>query len=227
MAVVTGTIQVQSASQRSAGGKRLKDLNRFALTGVLGLNLIVLILVVKTGKLIAPAEAGSLAGQWRDFLPAGIGVAFAGVVNGLLSSDSKARLVFWRWSNPLPGSFAFSRYLHRDPRIDVKGLRKAVPRLPTAPREQNALWYRLYKSVEREPAVTDAHRHFLLTRDYTAIAFLLLVTAGPLGLWLISSWATASAYVGLLLGQYLLARQAASNYGIRLVSTVLALKAAS
>ena len=95
---------------------------------------------------------------------------------------------------------------------------------PSDPTEQNRLWYRLYKSVENEPAVTDAHRHFLLTRDYTAIAFLLLMTAGPLGFYFIASMMPAIAYVGLLMLQYLLARQAASNYGVRFVTSVLALE---
>lgn len=127
--------------------------------------------------------------------------------------------------NPLPGSFAFSRYAQRDSRIDVAALRRVLGTWPSEPREQNAQWYRFYKSVETEAAVVDAHRHFLLTRDYTAVACLLLLTAGPLGLWLISSISTAGAYIGLLSLQYLLARQAARNYGVRLVTTVLAVKA--
>ena len=155
-----------------------------------------------------------------------LGVVLAGVVNGLLSADIKARLVFWRWSNPLPGSFAFSRYAQRDARIDTAALRQVVGDWPTEPRQQNAIWYRLYKTVEHEPAVMDAHRYFLLTRDYAALAFLVFVVAGPLGLWLLPSALTAGAYIGLLLLQYLLARQAASNYGVRFVTTVLSLKAA-
>jgi hypothetical protein len=65
-------------------------------------------------------------------------------------------------------------------------------------REQNAQWYRLYKSVENEPAVIDAHRHFLLTRDYAAIAFLLLLSAGPLGIWFISSMTTAEKTLSII-----------------------------
>jgi hypothetical protein len=216
---------VFSASKSGrASSTPLKDQNRPALIGVLVVNLVVLFVVVQTGHLSA-SGVDDFAKQWRNLLPAGISVAFAGVVNGLLSADTKARLVFWRWSNPLPGSFAFTCYALRDPRIDMAALRKAVGHWPSEPREQNAVWYRLYKSVENEPAVTDAHRHFLLTRDYTAIAFLVLVVASPLGLWLLSSNITAAAYIGVLLLQYLLARQAASNYGVRLVTSVLALKA--
>jgi hypothetical protein len=117
--------------------------------------------------------------------------------------------------------------VRRDSRIDTAALQRVVGRFPVEPREQNVLWYRLYRPVENEPAVMDAHRHFLLTRDCAAIAFLLLITAGPLAVWLVSSVASAGIYVALLLLQYLAARQAASNYGIRLVTTVLALKAAA
>jgi len=201
----------------------LKDQNRTALTAVLLVNLVVLVLLVQTGQLTAPS-IDQFVQQWRHLLPAGIGVVFAGVINGLLSPFAKARLVFWRWSNPLPGSFAFSRYAARDPRIDLAALRHMIKVWPSDPHEQNALWYRLYKSVESEPAVIDAHRSFLLTRDYTAIAFLVLLAAGPLGLWFLSA-KLAAIYGSIMLLQYLLARQAASNYGVRFVTTVLALKA--
>jgi hypothetical protein len=204
----------------------LKDQNRFSHLAVLGLNLAALIIAVKTGNFLS-SGVDELIKQWRDLLPAGVGVILAGVVNGLLSSDTKARLVFCRWANPLPGSFAFSCYAQRDSRIDLAALEKRVGPFPSEPREQNARWYKLYKSVSNEPAVIDAHRHFLLTRDYAGIAFLLLLTAGPLGIWQIPSTTTAATYMGLLLLQYLGARQAAQNYGVRFVTTVLALKASS
>lgn len=201
----------------------LKDQNRAALTAVLLVNLVVLVLLVQTGQLSAPS-VDQFIKQWRGLLPAGVGVVFAGVVNGLLGPLTKARLVFWRWSNPLPGSFAFSRHAARDPRIDLAALRSSLKVWPSAPHEQNALWYRLYKLVDNDPAVVDAHRYFLLTRDYTAIAFLLLLVATPLGLAFLPA-RSAAIYGGILLLQYLLGRQAASNYGVRFVTTVLALKA--
>ena len=176
---MTGKSGHTAQPQAPSSGQTLKDQNRLPLLMVLGLNLLILVLVIKTGQLVVPDDVEGLARQWRDLVPAGVGVVFAGVVNGLLDSNTKARLVFWRWSDPLPGSFAFSRYMHRDPRVDLKALRKALGRLPIKPREQNALWYRLFKSVEREPTVVDAHRQFLLTRDYAAVAFLLLLSAAP------------------------------------------------
>jgi hypothetical protein len=203
----------------------LKHQNSTALMVVLGANLAVLVLAIKTDSLFSYG-LDQLIQQWRGLLPAGVGVIVAGVANGLLSSNAKARLVFWRWSNPLPASFAFSYYVERDTRIDVGNLRKRVGPFPSEPREQNTKWYSLYKSVSNEPAVLDAHRNFLLMRDYAGVAFLLLPIAGAIGFWQIPSLPTASLYAVLLLAQYLLARHVERNHGIRFVTTVLALKAA-
>lgn len=207
-------------------GTPLKDQNQTPVMLVLVLNLAVLIVAIKTGTLLS-SGIDQVVQQWRNLLPAGAGVALVGVVNGLLSSDTKARLVFWRWSNPLPGSFAFSHYAVRDSRIDLDALQKKVGPFPSRPYEQNTRWYALYRSVRNEPAVVQVHRNFLFTRDYAGMAFVLLIVAGAIGFWEISSQVTASIYAGILLLQYLLVRHAARNYGIRFVTTVLALKASS
>jgi hypothetical protein len=182
-------------------------------------------MAIRTDSLLS-SGVDSMLQQWREVVPAGIGVILIGVVNGLLSPLTKARLVYWRWSNPLPGSFAFSRYAEQDSRIDVAALNEKVGPLPTAPRDQNSLWYKLYRSVADEPAVTDAHRASLFTRDYAGIAFLMLLVASVIGWWRIPSAATAGIYTGLLVAQYLLVRHAAQNYGVRFVTTVLAVKSA-
>ena len=65
------------------------------------------------------------------------------------ATDAKARIVFLRWQNPLPGSCAFTRYAAADPRINLVGvLEQAHGPLPTDLGQQNALWYKLYKSAE-------------------------------------------------------------------------------
>ncbi len=213
----------------SRGGETrppLKDRNRAPLSAALVANLIVFIAAVKTGSIFGP-RAEALLEDWPHLVPAAAGVILAGLANGLIDPDNKARLVFWRWNNPLPGSRAFSHYVHRDPRIDVSALERNVGPFPTEPRAQNALWYKLYKSVEHESAVVDAHRNFLLMRDYAAMSFLLLLGAGIMGILLIPSSTTGGGYVVLLLAQYLLSRLAAANYGVRFVTTVLALKTVS
>lgn len=52
-------------------------------------------------------------------LPLGLALVFVGVVNAIIGPKAKARLVFWRWDHPLPGSEAFTRYAHEDHRVDL------------------------------------------------------------------------------------------------------------
>jgi hypothetical protein len=209
-----------------ASARPLKDQNQLALLSVLAVNLVVLVMAIRTDSLLS-SGIDSLLRQWREVAPAGIGVVLIGVVNGLLSPLTKARLVYWRWSNPLPASFAFSRYAEADARINLAVLKKKVGPFPRAPRDQNSLWYKLYRSVADESAVANAHRASLFTRDYAGIAFLMLLVGGAIGWWCIPSTATAEIYTVLLLVQYLLVRHAAQNYGVRFVTTVLAFKAVS
>jgi hypothetical protein len=74
-------------------------------------------------------------------------------------------------------------------------LRSNLGAFPTDPNEQNALWYKLYKSVAADPSVVQVHRPFLLTRDYAGIAFMLLVVFGAIGFSEIATCKTASLYV--------------------------------
>ena len=130
------------------------------------------------------------------------------------------------WHDPLPGSRAFSQYVELDPRIDVAALKSKLGPFPTKPAEQNALWYKLYKSVETDPRVLNVHRLFLLTRDYAGIAFMLLIVFGAIGLFAMQTYRAELFYVGALLVQFIASSIAARNYGMRFVNTVLALKAA-
>jgi hypothetical protein len=54
---------------------------------------------------------------------AGLGFSILAMIfNGLVGGNFKAKLVFWRLHDPLPGCRAFSHYLHIDPRIDANVL---------------------------------------------------------------------------------------------------------
>jgi hypothetical protein len=46
------------------------------------------------------------------------------VLTGVLSDTTKARLVFWRWTHPLPGCRVFTTLIENDLRIDVASLEK-------------------------------------------------------------------------------------------------------
>jgi hypothetical protein len=131
-----------------------------------------------------------------------------------------------RWRNPLPGCEAFSRYAKGDERIDFSALERLWGPLPENPREQNALWYRLYKSVDLDPSVEQVHRSFLFTRDYACLALMLAVVLGLVGFVQIPSKRIAAVYFFVLVLQFLVAGQAARIHGKRFVTTVLAIKGA-
>ena len=163
-----------------------------------------------------------------NLLPIAFALIVATVLNGVLSAEAKARLVFLRWHNALPGCRAFSKYAGADPRIDPVALSKirGSP-FPTDPMDQNRAWYRLYKTVDKDPAVVQVHRDFLLLRDYTGFSVLFVAFYGAAGLYAIPSTKIGLLYLVFLILQYVVVRQAASNYGIRFVTTVLAQKAAA
>ena len=143
------------------------------------------------------------------------------VLNGALGELTKARLVFWRWQDPLPGCRAFSQLVGRDPRIDVPALKAKHGALPLDPNEQNALWYRIYKKHRESITAVEAHRAYLLTRDMAALSaiFFVVFSVGVLIAMVGSN--IAVMYSGILIAQYLIISTAARSYGTRFVLNVL------
>jgi hypothetical protein len=208
-------------------GKSLKEQNRWQLWLVVAANALFLFGVVRDNA-IKIDGLRALFVNANNLLPAGFALVVSIVLNGLLSAENKARLVFLRWRNALPGHRAFSEYALSDPRIDVEALTKQYgPTLPADPVKQNRTWYSIYKTVEKEPAVEQVHRDFLLLRDYTGLCALFIVSCGPAVLYILPSTKIASLYFLILFLQYIIVRQAAFNYGVRFVTTVLAQKAAT
>jgi hypothetical protein len=144
----------------------------------------------------------------------------------LFSADVKTTLVFWRIRHALPGHRAFSVYARRDSRIDLVALKKKIGEFQRSPREQNAKLYGLYKEVESQIAVTQAHRHYLLFRDLAALSLLPVPVAALLVDFLGGSKTAIVVAAGSLIGQYATAAIAARNSGVRLVTNVLALETA-
>lgn len=206
-------------------GVLLKDQNAARLMAIVVANLAMFFSILKADVLLA-ADYQSLANNLDDLLPAALAVALITIVNGLITPDTKARLVYWRWANPLPGCRAFSEHIHSDPRIDVGSLEQKIGKLPEDEREQNATWYRLYRTVRSDAAVAHLHRDFLFARDYTGLAVMLLIVLGGLSVYQIDDWSRTLPYITLLAAQYLIVRHVARNYGHRFVTTVLAVKAA-
>ncbi|CAI4030826.1 hypothetical protein DNFV4_01256 [Nitrospira tepida] len=203
----------------------LKGKINVGLYGVMAMNLVVFYVLLQNEPLFN-ANWMILVRDLGTAVPAGVGLALTGILNAQLTSDAKARLVFMRWNNPLPGSEAFTKYIKCDSRIDVAVLKKSYGPFPSDPRAQNALWYRLYKSVEAEPAVVQVHRAFLFARDYTALVFIVGIVLGLVALFQFHSTRVAIGYLLLLTLHFEMARRAASNHGRRFVTTVLSLKSA-
>lgn len=199
-----------------------------------GQNLKYLVAFVSGNGLVFFGLIAGLAADWTlltaETLSAAVVATLVGalaiVLNGIVSGNAKAILVFWRINNPLPGCRAFSRYMYTDPRIDPEVLKSHHGPLPDAEEDQNRLWYRLYQTHAEAPSVVEAHRSYLLTKDLTALSGLFLVTLGPAAFALGDITAWASYYVVGLALIFLIASQAGRNYGKRLVTNVLATESA-
>jgi len=203
-------------------GKSLKEQNRWQLWIIVAGNSLFLYGVIQANAI----KIDGLRSAFKDaqnLVPVGLALVIATVLNGLVSAEMKARLVFLRWRHALPGHRAFSKYAGRDPRIDVPALEILhAARLPIDPIEQNRTWYRIYRTMENDQAVRQIHRDFLLLRDYTAFCAVFIVFYGAAAFWAIPSIKIGLTYLLVLIAQYAVVRQAASNYGIRFVTTVLA-----
>jgi hypothetical protein len=202
----------------------LKGRNALYLSSFVAVNsAIFLSIVINKGlpKSLQPiTQAWSQVNAKNGIIAAGIPIIVI-VLNGVLSDTMKARLVFWRWQNPLPGCRVFSALMESDPRINVKVLAAKHGRFPRSPSAQNALWYKLYREHKLKPMIWSGHRVYLLTRDLTAIAvcFVVLFSAGAA----VASvdWKTWMVYAATLFLQYLIVARAARNYGNSFVQDVL------
>jgi hypothetical protein len=205
--------------------RSLKEENTTRLVAAVVVNFIVYAVVVRGELIVAGDWPAALRGA-TELFPAGLGLVFISVANGLLSPICKARLVFWRWTHPLPGCRAFSIHAKQDTRINLPALRSKLGRFPKGEAEQNATWYRFYRSVEVDAAVTHVQKDFLFTRDYAVLAALLIIPLGIVAFVQAGSIRLASTYLAFLVAQYLAVSVAAANYGKRFVCTVLAIKSA-
>jgi len=144
------------------------------------------------------------------------------ILEGILSSDMKAILVFWKLRDPLPGFRAFTNIAPNDSRIDMDKLCKLFPTgLPNEPRKQNQEWYKLYRMYENKPLVLDAHNSFLLTRDLAALTAVLI----PISLVAHLLWGSTNyrIFCHSILNVVILIITCLSsqNYGKRFVANVL------
>jgi hypothetical protein len=202
----------------------LKDINRPGLVLVVVSNIVVYYLIL-TSTLNFDSFRNLVSG-YESYIPGALIALVVGVLNSQLNHSVKARLVFWRWKHPLPGSHAFTKIMLTDSRIDPDTLLTFSNPLPTGPDEQNRLWFKWYREFKEEAGIKQAHREYLFTRDWTGLAFLFLVFMMPLALWQ-TDQTQIGILAGVLLLQYFAVRQSAINHGERFVASVLAYKSAT
>jgi hypothetical protein len=207
-------------------GKQLKDrLYRTELALFVGINLFLLSigisgkeLTLDVPKIWKNLSSIDLQEGTFIFLLSILAVALSGMV----PSEWKFTLIFWKLKNVKPASEAFTKWMFEDDRVDIKVLQKKYKNLPTSPKEQNSLWYRMYKKHQEKPSVIDAHRNFLLMRDLATISFIFILIFG-LYILIRANYSFRSFIVFLIFFvEYIIFCISARNYGIRFVCNVLA-----
>lgn len=144
------------------------------------------------------------------------------VLEGFIRNRWKEILVFWRIKNSLPGHRVFSELAPDDSRIDLVRLEARHGTLPTTPKDQNRLWYRIYKKHTDKPLILEVHKKYLMARDIAAISFFLVFVGVGLVAWF-RIWNKAGAwYLGFVACEYIILAVTAQNYGKRFVCNVLA-----
>lgn len=143
------------------------------------------------------------------------------VACGLLPPSWKATLVFWRFKDALPGCRAFSVLAKSDPRINESFIHSQLGIQLNSPREENAAWYRWYKSVQNQITVQESHKQFLLNRDLTGISFLFFVFGSFALLPAGSSAFNLGIYAVITMLQFIVFSVVARNHGNRFVCNVI------
>jgi hypothetical protein len=211
----------------AGNSKSLKDQNRWHLWLLIAANSAAFYAALNFSD-FESSGVRALFNSATQLLPVGLATVVTTIANGLLSAEMKARLVFLRWHHALPGNRAFSKYAQRDPRIDQVRLAQVIDKgsLRT-PEAENAAWYRLYKEVQNDPSVQQVQREFLLLRDYAGLGALFLIGFGAVAIFTVQPPKVLAVYCLMLVVQFIIVRHAAATYGVRFVTTVLALKASA
>lgn len=203
----------------------LKDTYRWQLFAALAANLALYYALVK-GMTLVEIQPDTVLTHVAGLLPSGLAVALSGIISAQLTPLQKARIVFLRWTDPLPGSRAFSHHAASDPRVDMRAVQAKWAPLPNDPHKQNALWYRIYQQEQETQAVRHLNRSWLFARDYACICVFVFFTLGAVGILQMPSIASWSIFIAIVSAQFLLAKRSAVHHAERLVTTVIAQAAA-
>jgi hypothetical protein len=200
----------------------LKTKNALYLWTFIGANCALFLAVIIAGQI----NYSALDHFWqrvsaKDGLIAACMPLISIVLDGVLSDSAKARLVFWRWKNPLPACRAFSELMHTDPRVNIAALKAKHGLLPRSPKDQNVLWYQIYQKHAEALTVCEGHKIYLLTRDMTSMSAIFLFAFSICSFFSSIQKEVFYFYCVALVIQYLILSTAARNNGKRFVLNVL------
>lgn len=211
----------------NSNNKSLKDYDKQLLTFFI-VN-IVLFIVFAINRNI---DINNLNQNYNDIaknsiIAGGGGTLAIFILKGILSSDIKASIVFWRIKSPLPGCRIFTKIGIKDCRIDFKALEAKHGILPKDSAEQNKLWYKFLSKYRDDEMISKSHRDYLFSRDLTALAFLFLIFYSIAAIFINKGITSVWIYLFILLIQYLILSIVSQNYGNRFACNVLAKESSS
>jgi hypothetical protein len=142
---------------------------------------------------------------------------------GMINPTWRDRIMHWRWRDPLPGCRAFTSVGPSSSHVNMSVLEIQYGPLPLAGKEQNQLFYRIYREFRDDVGVLDAHGRYLAARDIGTITALVMVPLPWFAWWASGNYERAIVYGTVLFLIYMLCVIAAKNYSWRMVQHVLAL----
>lgn len=140
------------------------------------------------------------------------------ILNGLLPNYIKEFIVFWKFTNRLPGHKAFSKYAKKDSRIDFQNLKDKYSEIESEKLDENRLWYKIYKQYVESPSVWDSQKNYLFMRDITNLTIIFMIIILIINYFFDVNYIY---YIGLGI-EYILLMIVCRNYAIKFVTNVLA-----
>jgi len=205
---------------RSSNAYSLKSVNMKWLVLLISADALMLTFCVAPETIDSMVSIQAVFGRVLVAIAAPVAVL---LLVDVLPHSLKAMFVYWKLSDMLPGTRAFTKYGPTDPRINMIRLKENIGSLPSEPREQNSLWYKLYKQVSDDPSVMDSHRKFLMYRDMAVISLVLLIISLVAFSIVQTKFPMPWFAVFLFFIQYVATALSARWSGIRLICNVLAI----
>jgi hypothetical protein len=211
-----------------AKGKSLKEQNAGLIRAAMIGHIVAFVwiageplrLLSMNGRVLAARLEAAAAPGTAAF---GLIVVASLLLLGLIDPSWRDRIMHWRWSDPLPGCRAFTSVGPLSSHVNMAVIEAQYGPLPVAGKEQNQLFYRIYREFREDIGVLDAHGRYLAARDIGSITVLVMVPLPWLAWWASGNGGRAVGYGVVLFLLYVLCAIAAKNYSWRMVQHVLAL----